>query len=101
MKLSLNFKQGTAVFKKLKQNISLALWAFLGVIAILTGYIIYGEVGKIFLVATDTEEAQGKIVRLNIALYQELEKKLDDNAQFIPQPVSNPDAFTYVPNKTT
>lgn len=96
MKLSFNIK-GDSIVKLFKHNLSIVLWAFLLVVALMTGWIIWGELSKISQVRTDNAAIQSKIVRLNLAKYRELEARLDENARFQPQPVPRADAFSAAP----
>ncbi len=99
MKLSLNLKSVGAVTNILKNNFSIVLWVFLGLIALLTGLVIFREVGKVSQVQTDTSGILDKIVRVNLGSYQALEKRLGENSSFRPGPIDGADSFGPAPIK--
>lgn len=99
MKLSLNFKNTTAILAKLKSSLSIALWIFLIIITVFTGLVVFKEFQKISQVQTDTSSILDKIVRVNLPLHQTLEKKLGENSSFQSAPIEGANAFGIAPVK--
>ena len=98
MKLSLNFKLGSLT-DILKKNLSFVLLGFLIFIAILVGFVIYGELRKISDAKGNSANA-AQIVRVNLDAHKQLEKKLNDNSTFEPKVVEGADSFGTAPTKT-
>lgn len=96
MKLSINLNTAS-VINFAKHKFFIILWVFLGVIAVLTGLVVYNEVQKISQSQADTAGIMDKIVRLNLTQHQTLEKRLSENSSFQPIPVPGANAFGMPP----
>ena len=96
MKISLDLKK-FGIAKKIKKHFSLVLWAFLGVLTLTVGWVVYGEVAKIRQLRTDAETVQKKMVRVDMDKHKKFEEALNRNASFIPETLPEIDAFVPIP----
>lgn len=98
MKLAINLKL-SSVLDLFRKNLGFGLLAFLVLIGILTFFVMYGEVRKITESQIDSSNSS-QIVRVNLDAHKQLEKKLNDNTNFVPVSVPGANAFGTAPNKT-
>jgi hypothetical protein len=92
MKLSMNIA-GTSPLKIFKNNLSYSVAAVLAIVLVLTGLVVYRELGKISLVQVDQQRVLERMVRVNLSQEQALEKQLEENSRF--EPVSIPDSNVF------
>ena len=97
MKLPFDLKKGASIITKLKSNYSMLLWLVLVLIATMTGWIIFQEIHKVVEVQPDTEGIMDKIIRVNVAKHQNIEKVLGENSSFQPYSVPGTEAFSTPP----
>lgn len=88
--LKLDLKSLTGILLK---KLPVVLWLLLGLVILAEGWVIKGSVDKI-LVATDQSQFAGaQLVRVNFSEYEKIEKRLNDNLQFLPPEPSTGDPF--------
>jgi ssDNA-binding replication factor A large subunit len=97
MKLSLNSSNLYSFFQK---HVSLLLALSLVAVILLEAMVINRSVDFVTRVRNQVPNVQTRIVRVNIPMYTEVEKKLEENAQFEASnpPVQSP--FGLAPLKT-
>jgi thiol:disulfide interchange protein len=96
MKLSLGYNN-LSLFKKLKDNFPILLWALIGLLALAVLWVIYQDLAKINQLNADAESIQKKIVRVDMEKYRKLEQQLNENASFVPEELPEIDAFKPIP----
>lgn len=98
MKLKINFNFHN-ILDYFKKNLSIVMLAFLVLVLILVGFIIFDEIKKITQV-TGAPENSGQILRVNLEKHRKLEKTLNDNSTFSPEEVDGAGAFGVAPPKS-
>lgn len=101
--MKLNYKKidfkNLSFLKKFKSSISIMLWVCVFVIAVLTGFIIYGEYKKLSQAHISEEVTLDKIVRVNIEKHKQIIKQLNDNSSFQPKTIEKSNSFGIAPDK--
>lgn len=96
--MKLDFKKLSSFkLSSLLMHISAVLLAFIVVMAAMVGWVVYKEVKKFTGLTIDTNVAQSQTIRVNMEKYQELQKRLDENAEFEPQAIPKAYVFSTPP----
>lgn len=98
MKLDLKFNFA-ALPGLAKKYIQFVLWAFLIIVLAMEFFVIKNSVDLALLARTTAPGAQAQIVRVNFEQYKAIEKRLQDNTGFQPQPVKYTNPFGLAPAK--
>lgn len=97
MNISFKNLSSLSLGEKLKNNVSLLLLIFLGIVALMAGFVMFKEVRKLSLASMDTSAVTGQIVRVNMTQHQAIEQRLEENLRFTPEIVQNADSFGSAP----
>ncbi|HEX3100073.1 MAG TPA: hypothetical protein VHQ41_03850 [Patescibacteria group bacterium] len=98
MKLKFNFKFNKLSGSSLpKVKLSVVLWVVIGIVAVLSGLVIFKEVRKVTSVQTDNSAIFDRIVRVNLNQFKDLENKLGENSSFQPVIIPGANAFSTPP----
>lgn len=96
MKLPFDLKQ-LSLTRLIKKNFAIVLWAFLVVVLIMEGFVIYSEISKVSMVQSDPAVVQAQMVRVNLEQHKKLEEQLEANANFEPQIIPGGSSFGITP----
>jgi|GEM_PF-1138666 len=89
--ISLNFKDVSA---RLRQNISLSLWAGLLLLVVLVGWLVVRHsVGTLFSAKQTQPVPQAQLVRINLGVYDTIAKRFEAVGGFQPSPVAEQNPF--------
>jgi hypothetical protein len=92
--ISLNLGSLQTIFK---QHISILLWVFLGIVVLLEVIVIKGAIGTVLSVRNTPPVVQTSIVRVNMPMYDSVEKLLENNLSFDPSVTTNDSPFGLAP----
>lgn len=98
MKLSVHFS-----FKALpgltKKYIQFVLWAFLLFVMLMEFFIVKAAIDMVLIARAPAPGAQAQIVRVDFDQYSSIEKRLEDDANFAPQPIKYTSPFGQAPTQ--
>ncbi len=92
MKLELKFDYKKTLSYVLKR-FSLVLWVFLGLVLLAEALTIKASVNQILEANAEQAISNAKLLRVNFETYNAIEKRLTDNAAFVPSESSGIDPF--------
>lgn len=92
MKLSFKFSLKT-IPALAKKHIQALLWLFLIVIMAMEFFVIKSSLDLILAARATAPGAQAQIIRVNFEQYKLIEKRLDDNNQYSPNPIKYTSPF--------
>lgn len=90
MKFSFSFKSIPQLFKT---HIHYLLWIFLAVVIAMEMLIVKAAVDMVLLARSPAPGVQSKIIRVDFAQYELIEKRLNASAQYEPETVNYPSPF--------
>lgn len=90
LNFSVNYKDVLAFLMK---RINLVLWIFLGLVLLAEGFVIKDSISKVLLIADQSQIAGAQLVRVDFNLYDSIEKRLNENSQYLPSSLDSPDPF--------
>ncbi len=92
MKLSIqpNFKAFPSLIKK---HFQFVLWGFLIFVLVMEFFVIKDSIDLILIARAPAPGAQAQLVRVNFEQYKLIEKRLEDDSQFNPDPVKYTSPF--------
>ncbi len=82
-----------------KKHLSTVLLVFIGVVALLVGFVVYREVRKFTQANSDTSGITGQIVKTNLNAHEGLTKRLEDYSRFSPRSISGNTVFSTAPRQ--
>jgi hypothetical protein len=86
IKLKFDLKQ---ILPLVFRRFSLILWIALGLIVVAEGFVIKRSLDKIMIANDSSLYANVQLVRVNFNIYDKIEKRLNDNINFVPpQPIA-------------
>lgn len=82
-----------AITAFLLKKLPLVLWILLGLVIAAEAFVIKGSVDKILNATDQSEFAGAQLVRLNFDGYERIEKRLNENLQYLPPEPDTADPF--------
>lgn len=75
------------------KKLPLVLWLLLGLVILAEAWIIKGSVDQVLTALDQSQFAGAQLVRVNFESYDRIEKRLNENQQFLPPEPDTADPF--------
>ncbi|QQS23074.1 hypothetical protein IPM19_00695 [bacterium] len=85
-----------AILPFILKRFSLVLWVFLGLVIIAEAFVIKSSIAKMNKAQEQSQFANSQLVRVNFDSYEAIEKRLSENASFVPSTPTSGDPFGVV-----
>lgn len=82
-----------AILPFILKRFSLVLWVFLGLVIIAEAFVIKSSIAKINKAQDQSQFSNSQLVRVNFNFYEAIEKRLSENAVFMPSQPTSGDPF--------